>query len=126
MNYPRAVKIPVAFAILITSGWLASAQTNDVDLGGVMDSVQQLAQDNLDPDVFKALQEVDRNKIEDFLKNYEDSLKDDSVLDVAQLKSAANIMLPLLDSHEETQPYAEWLRSRMDYFDAADELKSLT
>ena len=45
------------------------------------------------------------------------------MLDVAQLKDAANAILPLLDAHEETQPYAAWLRSRLDYFDAAEEMK---
>jgi membrane-bound lytic murein transglycosylase D len=41
------------------------------------------------------------------------------------LKDSAKAILPLLDAHEETQPYAAWLRSRLDYFDAAEELKAL-
>ncbi|MDD5141543.1 MAG: transglycosylase SLT domain-containing protein [Verrucomicrobiales bacterium] len=120
------MKIPVALTILIASGWLVPAQTNDVDLGDMLDAAQQFAQDNLDPDVLQALQSVDRPKVEDFLNHFQDYLKGDQVLDVAQLKDAANIALPLLGAHEETQPYAAWLRSRLDYFDAADELKSLT
>jgi membrane-bound lytic murein transglycosylase D len=40
------------------------------------------------------------------------------------LKDAADIVLPLLDAHEETQPYAAWLRERLDYFDAAEEMKA--
>ncbi|MEI6196471.1 MAG: lytic transglycosylase domain-containing protein [Verrucomicrobiota bacterium] len=119
------MKIPATLALLIASGWLAPAQTNNVDLEDLMDSVQQFAQENLDPDVLQALQSVDRTKVEDFLNHFEDYLKGDRVLDVAQLKDAANTILPLLDAHEETQPYAAWLRSRLDYFDAADELKSL-
>ncbi len=126
MNYSRIVKTGVALIILITGGWLASAQTNDLDLGDLFDAAQQFAQDNLDPDVLKALQQVDRTKVEDFLNHFQDYLKGDSMLDVARLKDAANIALPLLDAHEETQPYAAWLRSRLDYFDAADELESLT
>lgn len=120
------MKIPVVLAILITSSWLAKAQTNDLNLDDVMDSVQQFAQDNLDPDVLQALQSVDRSKVEEFLKHFDEYLKGDQVLDVAQLKDAANVALPLLTAHEETQPYAAWLRSRLDYFDAAEELKSLT
>src|SRR5450755_1708891 len=125
MNYSSAVKIPVALVFLIASGSLVPAQTNDFDLGDMLDVAQQFAQDNLDPDVLQALQAVDRTRVGDFLNHFEDYLKGDSVLDVAQLQDAADTILPLLDAHEETRPYAAWLRSRLDYFEAADELKSL-
>jgi membrane-bound lytic murein transglycosylase D len=124
MIYSVAVKLRIAIVILLVSGWLAPAQTNDLDLGGMFDAAQQFAQDNLDPDVLQALQSVDRPKVEDFLNHFQDYLQGDSVLDVAQLKDAANTILPLLDAREETQPLAEWLRARLDYFDVADELKT--
>ena len=120
------MKIPVALAILFASGWLVPAQTNDVDLGDMLDSVQQFAQDNLDDNVLHALQQVDRANVGDFLNHFQDYLNGDSVLDVAQLQDAANTILPLLYAHEESQPYAALLRSRLDYFDAAEELKLLT
>jgi len=123
------MKFRIALVILIAGGWLVPAQTNDdssLDIGGMIDAAQQFAQDNLDPDVLKALQDVDRDKVEDFLKNYQAYLQGDYVLDVAQLKDGANAILPLLDAHEETQPYAAWLRARLDYFSAAEELKAVT
>jgi len=95
-----------------------------MDWNAVLDSAQQWAQQNLDDDVLRALQNVDRDKVEDFLKNYQDYLRGDYVLDVAQLKDAAHVILPLLDTHEETRPYAAWLRSRLDYFEAADEMNA--
>ena len=127
MNYVPSVKFSVAILVLIASGWLIPAQTNEttLDVGALLDNVQQFAQDNLDDDALKALQTVDRDQVESFLKQYQDYLRGDSVLDVAQLKDAANVALPLLESHEETQPYAEWLRARLDYFDAADEMNKL-
>ena len=118
------MKITAIFSLLIVAGGLASAQTNDPDVGDMLDAAQQFAQDNLDPDVLQALQNVDRDKVEDFLNHYQDYLRGDYVLDVAQLKDGANAILPLLDAHEETQPYAVWLRSRLDYFEVADELTS--
>jgi membrane-bound lytic murein transglycosylase D len=124
MNYPLRVKSSVAIVLLIASGSLARAQTNDIDIGDALDAAQQFAQDNLDPDVLQALQSVDRPKVEDFLNHFQDYLNGDRVLDVADLKDAANTILPLLDAHEETQPYAEWLRARLDYFDVAEELKA--
>jgi membrane-bound lytic murein transglycosylase D len=127
MHYFPVVKFGVVIVILIAVGWRVPAQTNEptLDVGALLDSAQQFAQDNLDPDVLKALQDVDRAKVEDFLKNYQDCLKGDYVLDLAQLKDGANAILPLLDAHEETQPYATWLRARLDYFVAAEELKKL-
>jgi membrane-bound lytic murein transglycosylase D len=124
MNYSSFVKIPFALVVLFAGGWLAPAQTNDLSVDDVLDSVQQFAQDNLDENVLRALQQVDRTQVEDFLNHFQNYLKGDSVLDVAQLQAAANTILPLLDAHEETQPYAAWLRSRLDYFDAAEELKN--
>lgn len=102
----------------------APAQTNEMDWDAVMDSAQQWARQNLDEDVLHALQNVDRDKVEGFLKHYQDYLNGDYVLDVAQLKDTANTILPLLNAHEETQPYAAWLQSRLDYFEAADEMEA--
>jgi membrane-bound lytic murein transglycosylase D len=128
MDYFPPMKTRLAIVVLIAGGRLLSAQTNEPagGLGDLLDAAQQFAQENLDDDVLKALQSVDRDKVEDFLKNYQDYLQGDSVLDVAQLKDAAMAVLPLLDANEETQPYAAWLRARLDYFEAADELKAVT
>jgi len=116
------VKTRFVLGLLIAGCCSAPAQTNDMDVGDLLDSAQQWAKDNLGDDVLRALQDVDRRKVEDFLNHLQDCLNGDDVLDVAQLKDAANHMLPLLDAHEETQPYAVWLRARLDYFDAVDEL----
>lgn len=99
-------------------------QTNEADLGDVMESVQQFAQENLDPDVLHALQSVDQQQVQDFFDHYQEYLRGDYVLDLAQLQDAAQAILPVLEAHEETQPYAAWLRAQMDYFDAAQELKA--
>jgi membrane-bound lytic murein transglycosylase D len=105
---------------------MAWAQTNEpsleIDVGAVMDSAQQWAQDNLDDNVLQVLNQVDRGKVEDFLKNYQEYLNGEYVLDLAQLRDGANTVLPLLQAHEETQPYAAWLQARLDYFDVAGEL----
>jgi membrane-bound lytic murein transglycosylase D len=47
----------------------------------------------------------------------------DQIYDLAALKDGAGTLLPLLDQYEETLPYALWLRTRLDYFDAAGELQ---
>ena len=122
------MKVSVAILIVLMTAAMARAQTNepalDVDVGGMLDAAQQFAQENLDDDVLQALGEVDRDQVENFLNRYEEFLQGDYVLDLTQLKGAANTALPLLEAHEETQPYAAWLRARLDYFDVAEELKT--
>jgi len=118
------LKTFIAILFVLAPCCFVPAQTNEMSLDDVLDSVQQFAQENLDPDVLSAFQSIDRDKVGDFLNHYQGYLRGDYVLDLGQLKDTANAVLPLLDAHEETQPYAVWLRSRMDYFDAADDLQS--
>ena len=120
------MKSLAAILLLLGIGLTAPSQTNEavVDVSGLLTTAQQFAQENLDDDVMRALQAVDRTQVEDFLKHYQAYLAGDYVLDLAQLQDAATAVLPLLDVHEETQPYAAWLRARLDYFDAAEKMKS--
>src|SRR5665213_2835415 len=110
MNYPSGVKIFLAIIVLLAGGGLAPAQTNDVDWNSVLDSAQQWAQANLDDDVLRALQNADRYQVVDFLNHAQDYLNGGYVLDLAQLKVAADNILPLLAAHEETQPRRVRLR----------------
>lgn len=93
------------------------------ELGQLVESAQEWAKENLDEDVLQKLPEVDRAQVEKFLKQFQDQLKGQYVLDLVALKDAAKAVLPLLDAHEETKPYAAWLRSRLDYFEVAEELR---
>ena len=124
MGYHVSVKLHVTLAILLVPGCLALSQTDDVNLSDMLDAAQRWAQDNLDEDVLRSLQSVDQSRVKEFLRRFQDYLKGDQVLDVAQLKDAASAVLPVLEAHDETRPYAAWLRARLDYLDAADELKS--
>ncbi len=99
----------------------ARGQTNELDLQDLFDSAQQWAQENLDTNVLRALQDVDQQKVQQFLDNLQQRLQSDYVVDMASLRGAADAVLPLLESHEETQPYAIWLKTRLDYLDAADQ-----
>ena len=121
----------VILIVLLLVCRVAWGQTNGatngvtIDVNGLLNAAQSWAQSNLDDDVLAALQGVDRSQVEDFLKHYQDYLQGDYVLDLAQLNTAAATVPPLLEAHEETQPYAGWLRSRLDYFEAAQEMKEL-
>lgn len=113
--------------LLVALATPSSAQTNDnsLDLSGLLNAAQSWAQSNIDEDVLRALPTVDSPQMNELLQQCEEYLQGDEVLDLAQLKSVTATLLPLLDAQEETQPLAAWLRSRMDYFDAAEALKPL-
>jgi membrane-bound lytic murein transglycosylase D len=98
-------------------------QEVELDVGQMLDSAQDWAEENLDESVLRSLPEVDRQKVEEFLRQCQSQLQSDYVLDLATLKDTAKFVLPLLDAHPETQPYAAWLRSRLDYFEVAEELR---
>jgi membrane-bound lytic murein transglycosylase D len=104
----------------------APAQEQALDLQDFIQSAQDWAQENLDTNVLQALQDVDQQKVEQFFGDLQRRFQGDYVLDLASLKEAAKAVLPLLESREETQPYAVWLKSQLDYLDVADELQRAT
>lgn len=105
--------------------WLP-AQDEAVDIKGLLDSAEEWAQENLDEDVLAALADVDRKEVEKFLREFQTQLKSENVLDLPALSDAAKAVLPILEAHEETKPYAFWLRSRLDYFEVAEEFRKAT
>jgi membrane-bound lytic murein transglycosylase D len=108
----------LTFACLVP--WIASAQ---VDVEDLVDGAQQWAEENLDPAALEALSSGDREKVRQFLADFQKQLQGSYVLDLAALKATALTILPILESCEETVPYAEWLRPRLDYLDVAEEAR---
>jgi membrane-bound lytic murein transglycosylase D len=95
----------------------------ELDLGEAVEAAQEWAAENLDEEVLQALPEVDRKQVEDFLKSFEAQLRGSNVVDIARFADSAKLVLPLLDSYEETTALAAWLRTRLDYFEVADEFE---
>jgi membrane-bound lytic murein transglycosylase D len=109
-------------------GWLggppeARAQEDAITLDDLVDSANEWAKENLDEDALSALQDVDREKVKQFLKEIQKQLHGEYVVDLASLNDTAKAILPLLKGHEETQPYAAWLQARLDYLEVAEELR---
>jgi membrane-bound lytic murein transglycosylase D len=92
-------------------------------LDEMVQSADQWAKENLDDDALRALQEVDRDKVKQFLNDLQKQLNAEYVVDLASLKDTAKAVLPLLEGYEETQPYAAWLKSQMDYLEVADQFR---
>jgi membrane-bound lytic murein transglycosylase D len=117
------MKLGLLLALLLTTASARQAQEPGLDVKGLLDTAEQWAQENLDEDVLAALPEVDRAQVEKFLREFQTQLQSEYVLDLAALNGAAKAVMPLLDTHEETKPYAAWLRSRLDYFEVAEEFR---
>lgn len=113
-----------AIALFAAAPFAALAQSNDVlSLDDLMDAGQQLLEENVDEDVLAQLGQVDQEKVRQLLKQLQDELDQEYVLDLAELKEIAQTGLKLLEAHTETESYAGWLSPRLDYFDVAGKLK---
>jgi len=110
-------------ALLLFGSRCLAGPDDAVNLDELMDSADQWAQENLDDDALRALQQVDRDKVKQVFKQIQEQLQGPYVIDVAALKDTAKAILPLLEGYEETQPYAAWLKAQLDYLDVADEFQ---
>lgn len=111
------------FALALLAPLMALAQNDTVSLDDLVEQGQQWLQENADDNVLRALQQVDQTKVQQFLKDIEERFQGEYVVDLAQLRQTAAAVLPLLEAHAETRPYADWLRARLDYLDVADEFR---
>lgn len=94
-----------------------------MDMSGLIQGAQQWAQDNLDTNVLNSLSDVDERAVQQFFSQLQQEYQGEYVMDIASLRDTAESILPLLESHTETQPYAAWLKAQMDYLDVADEIR---
>jgi membrane-bound lytic murein transglycosylase D len=101
----------------------ASAQTNTVSIDDLMQSAQQWANENLDENVLRALRNTDQEKVRQFFDAIQTNFQGQYVIDLAKVRDTAKTVLPILQSYEETAPYAAWLKAHMDDLDVAEELR---
>jgi membrane-bound lytic murein transglycosylase D len=113
----------VCLIALLGSALLVAGQDDTVTFDDVVQSAQDWARANLDDDALRVLQSADREKVRQFLNEIQEQFQGVHVIDLAQLKDAARTLLPVLESHEETLPYAKWLKARLDYLETAEQLR---
>jgi len=109
--------------ILLASSLFARAAGDTISLPDVLAGAQQFAQDNLDTNVLNALPKMDDPVVQQFFSDIQTNFQGDYVVNLAALRQTAQVVLPLLESRDDTQPYAAWLAARMDYLDVADEIR---
>ena len=108
---------------LFPSAMAQTNQTMELDFGDALAVAREWVDENLDQDALAALGTLDQQKVEQFLAHLQAQLGGNSVLDLGALRDTAKVILPLLEAHEETQPYAIWLTARLDYIEAAQQLR---
>jgi membrane-bound lytic murein transglycosylase D len=96
----------------------AMAQQKPAQSNAPVQSFQQWLNDNVDPDVLQSL-----SGAQDFFTNVQHSFDGTNIYELGSLKEVALKVLPVLDEYEETEPYAAWLRARLDDLDAANEMQ---
>jgi membrane-bound lytic murein transglycosylase D len=89
----------------------------------LIQSGQQWLQENVDEKVLESLPQLDQEKVQQLFRDLQARFQGDHVFDLAAFKETAVAVLPLLEASEATQPYAEWLRTRLDYLEVADEFR---
>jgi len=115
--------IRCALALLLAGTAFARGDERTLTLPELLQEAQRWAQENLDTNVIGPLPKADDPAVQQFLREIEKRFRGDYVVDLAALRQGARSVLPLLESSEETQPYAAWLSAQMDYLDVADEIR---
>jgi membrane-bound lytic murein transglycosylase D len=112
----------VALALLLAAGLLQAPAQEAIDPAQLIQDADQWLGENIDDSVLDALG-VDRDRTRSFLTEVQKQFQGEYVLDLAAFRETAVQLVPVLEKFEETEPYAIWLKSRLDYFEAADRLK---
>jgi membrane-bound lytic murein transglycosylase D len=94
------------------------------DLQELADSAQEFFEENIDPEVLAAFSEADQEKISKAFEALKKGFESTYVIDVAELRQTTKTLLPFLESWEETYPLAIWLRTRLDYMEVAEALRT--
>lgn len=91
-----------------------------------LESIAAWADENLDESFLAQFGTLDIEKAQVILRDLTARLQQEYVLDLAGLRGVATALLPVLESNDETRPLAAWLRTRLDYLEAAEALRRLT
>jgi membrane-bound lytic murein transglycosylase D len=101
----------------------ARAQDQDVSFDELVSSAQQWAQENMDQDALRVLQQADQEKVRRMLAEFQKRFQGQYVVDLAALRNAAESVIPVLEQYEETEPYALWLKVHLEDLEVANELR---
>jgi membrane-bound lytic murein transglycosylase D len=91
--------------------------------GSLLVRAQDRAENNLDTNVFTALQCLNQQKVHQFFRDMQQRFQGEYVVRLASFRDTAETLVPWLESQPETRPYGDWLKARLDYFAVVDEIR---
>lgn len=110
-------------ALVATSAAVTRAQ-DEVTLDDALEQGRQWMEENLDESVVQAVDQIDLDEVKRVLRQVQERLGGEYVLDLAAIREAATGLVPLLEKDESTAPFADWLRSRLDYLEVAEDIRA--
>ncbi len=116
---------PFAWVIGLSLVAATGAHAADPSIEDVLKAGEQALRENLDPRVAELFPPLDVAAAGRLVSQIQDAFAGDDVVDIARFKEVAEAALPLLEQDAASRPYAGWLRTRMDYFRAADDLRRI-
>ena len=119
------MKIRCVITLLLLNSLGTWAQDETVSLPEMIQGAKEWTQENLDTNVLQALPDLDQQKTEKLLRDLQRSFQGEYIVDLAAVRQTAEAVLPLLEARPESQPYAAWLKPRLDYLQVADEFRLL-
>ncbi len=97
---------------VVLAGVTTRGLAQELDLGRALEGVD-----------LSAFGEIDPEQVKEVCRDLQGKLQGDYVVDLAAVREIAAAVLPLLEKSPDTQPYAAWLRTRLDYLAVAEELR---
>jgi membrane-bound lytic murein transglycosylase D len=122
-RYLAAMKRRRMLLLLALTPSLALAQEDALSLDEVIESGQDWLSDNVDAGVLESLGELDEAQARKILGEIQKRFQGEYVINLAPLRGAADAAVKVLERFPATQPSADWLRPRLDYFEVAEELR---
>jgi membrane-bound lytic murein transglycosylase D len=117
------MRLGCILAMVLAGTFVALGQQETYTLDELLQAGQEWLEENLDEDTLRALDEVDQQKVQQLFRELQQRFQGEYVVDLAPLRQTAKVILPLLEAHAETQPYAEWLKTRLDYLEVAEQFR---
>ncbi|MBI5846520.1 MAG: transglycosylase SLT domain-containing protein, partial [Nitrospirae bacterium] len=100
-----------------------AGRKDQMNFDDILQNGGQWIQENIDPDVLRFLGDMDQAKVQKLMRDFQQWLYGENVMNTTSIKETAATVLPLLEKYEETWPYAVWLKTRLDYLEMADQFK---
>lgn len=117
--------LPLLGLAVLLAGGAARTAEDPLRLDDLLESGRQWLEENVDPEILSAFDRLDEAGARRLLRDLQRRLAGEYVLDLAAVRDTARALAPVFEQFETTRGYGLWLRTRLDYFDAARQLRLL-